>query len=202
MKSTVKTIYDLQNGDIVFKNTRFRDKGKSFFMKVVNEITTGVQNIQRYFKGLPRIKGRDHTEFLLWNGTVLETTSSVKGPGVRTMNFLKWMEREGYPEIEILRRGQIMTVDEVTYTHRQIIIDRGVPYATIPVIKEGLTSDHKSLNLSSKDMMKRGIFCSESSKRYSGYPLWTGQYPSELFDFLIKDGFFIIYNGKSSDLIG
>ncbi len=195
----IKTVYDLQNGDIIFKNTEMNDRGKNFFMRIINELTTGVQNIQRKIKGLPSIKGRDHTEFFLWNGTIPETHSSVSGSGVRSQNFLKWMQREGYPAIEILRRPEAMTVEEVAMVSRQICIDRGIPYGTIPAIKEGLSLDHhEPVDL---DLMVRGIFCSESTKRYAGFKPFTGMWPAELYDFLVINGYFLVFKGSTRDLI-
>lgn len=197
----IKTVYDIENGDILFKNTEMGDRGKSFFMKIINEITTGIQNIQRWFKGLPKISGRDHTEFLLWNGTILETHSSVKGQGVRSQNFMKWMERQAYPEIEILRRPDRLDPEAITILHRQIIADRGIPYATKPAIREGFTSGHDSIDLTVSQMMIRGIFCSESTKRYAGYRPFTGMYPGELYDFLIKEGYRSVFRANCQELI-
>ena len=199
--SWINTIYDIQNGDVLFKNTEMNDKGKNFFMRIINEITTGWTNIRRKIKGQAIIEGRDHTEFLLWNGTVLETHSSVSGVGVRSMNFLKWMEREGYPLIEILRKPKPMTPEQVGYAYHQILIDRGIPYATIPALKEGLTKDHKNLELNTRDLMERGIFCSESTKKYSGYKPYTGMWPDELYDFLKKENYTSVYYGECSELI-
>ena len=197
----VDTVYHIENGDILFKNTDIDDKGKSFFMRIVNEVTTGMSNARRRIKGLPKIKGRDHTEFLLWNGTILEAHSSVGGSGVRSMNFLKWMEREGYPKIEILRRPERMTPEQILVAHHEIIIDRGIPYALIPVIKEGFSSEVNEVSLNTNDLMNRGLFCSESSKKYAGYKPFTGMWPDELYDFLKNEGYESVYYGESSDLI-
>jgi len=197
----INTIYDIQNGDVLFKNTELDDKGKSFIMRVVNNLTTSISNFRRKRKGLPTIKGRDHTEFLLWNGTVLETHSSVSGTGVRSQNFLKWMEREGYPKIEVLRRPDIMTPDQIAYAQHQILIDRGIPYALVPALKEGFSKDVEEYGLSTNDLMKRGIFCSESTKKYCGYQPYTGMWPDELYDFLKNEGYISVYYGESSKLI-
>lgn len=196
-----ETIYDIEDGDILFKNTDIDDKGKGFFMRIANEITTGWTNIRRRLKGQPIIKGRDHTEFLLWNGTVLETHSSVSGTGVRSQNFLKWMEREGYPKVEILRRPKMMTSEQSAYAQHQILIDRGIPYALIPALKEGFSSGVTDKHLNTKDLMERGIFCSESTKKYAGYKPYTGMWPDELYDFLKTENYISVYYGESSALI-
>lgn len=197
----IQTVYDIENGDILFKNTEMSDRGKSWFMRLINELTTFLQNIQRWIKREPLIKGRDHTEFLLWDGCVLETHSSVEGSGVRTQNFMKWMEREAYPQIEILRRPQRMDLEEIVLTHNIIKIDRGIPYATSKAIKEAFTLDQDSHNLSTRDLMERGIYCSESSKKYAGYKPYTGILPGELYDFLQNEGYILVFRGSCQDLI-
>jgi hypothetical protein len=195
----VYNLYDIQDGDVLFKNTEMDDKGKNFFMRIVNEITTGWQNFKRWLKGMPPMSGRDHTEFLLWNGNVLETHSSVSGVGLRTMNFVRWMEREGYPKIEILRPPKRMSQDDIEITRRQIINDRGIPYALKPAIKEGLSMEVNSE--SNIDLMKRGLFCSESTKRWAGYRPFTGQWPDELYIFFQGKNYLRVYKGESKDLI-
>lgn len=197
----IQTVYDIESGDILFKNTEMHDKGKSWFMRVINELTTFFQNIQRWIKGEPLIKGRDHTEFLLWDGTILETHSSVKGCGVRTQTFMKWMIREGYPYIEILRPPEKLTLEEVCEVKNMVKNDRGIPYATAKAVKESFTLKQDSKYITPPELMMRGIFCSESTKRYAGYRPFTGILPGELYDFLIDDGYKVVYQGEVSDLI-
>lgn len=197
----IESIYDIENGDVLFKNTDMDDNRKSFFMRIINQITTGISNLRRKKTGKHKIIGRDHTEFLLWDGTILETHSSVSGVGVRSMSFRKWIKREGSPKIEILRRPERMSVNQIVDVQREIKNDRGIPYALIPAIKEGFTSEVVEDILTQEELMDRGIFCSESTKKYSGYEPYTGMWPDELYDFLREKGYQPVYYGESSDLL-
>lgn len=197
----MKTLYDAQDGDIVWKNTQMSDTGKNFFMRVVNEVTTGWQNLQRKIKGQPKVDGQDHTELLMWYGTILETHSSVSGSGPRSQSFVKWIQNEGDPEIVILRRPKPFTQDEKNQSMRQIAIDRGLPYALAAAIKEGFTLDVSTEKPHESELMERGIFCMESSLRWSLWKNWWGMWPAEGYDAAIDRGYYLVFKGKASELL-
>lgn len=200
MKLT-KTLYDLHDGDIIWKNTQMTDTGKNFFMRIVNECISGWQNVARKIKGLPKIEGQDHTELLMWNGTILETHSSVSGPGARSQSFVKWLQNEGDPEIVILRRPTPFTKDEKNNVMRQISIDRGLPYALSVAIKEGFTDGVTTEKPHENELMERGLFCTEATLRWSLWNNWWGMWPSEAYDEAVERAYFIVYKGKASNLL-
>lgn len=196
----IESIIQAPFGCVMFKNTEWDDKGKSFFMKIANESTTGWQNLQRYFQGLPPIKGKDHTELLTIDEyNVVECHSSVSGSGVRTQSFDNWRKNEGYPKVLILQRPTEFNQVEKLLCLNLIKYLRGCPYGLAEAIDAGIfNNDLESVDIDK--IHERGIFCSESSALFSLLEEWAGLWPAELYDVLISLGYHLIFDGESVDL--
>lgn len=186
----IKKWTEIESGDCVFKDTDMNDKGKKFYMRIINGITSLWQSLDD--KKLQ--DGDDHSEFLCWNKGVLETHSSVFGTGVRSQNFLRWCEREGWPRVTIIRRPYDMTDEEIEKTLRTISMHRGLPYN----LKRAIRSRRKKI-ISHK--INDGLFCSESTLLWSGFHGWTGKWPREAREIMLDSGYFTIFEGETKDLI-
>ena len=196
--------YDCLDGDVFVKDTDIKDRGKSIFMRLINDLTTFIQNIQRKRKGLPPIKGRDHTELFLWSDSVLETHSSQSGKGARTQNMLHWLVQEDYPKGILLRRHKRITPEEKVAMQSMIAKDRGLPYATRDGILDGLKLDYNNIKpyaVPEDELIHRGIYCSESTLKWSLFQKWAGLWPDPLVLFLLNNGYYIAFEGDTSTWI-
>lgn len=186
----IKKWRDIENGDCLFKDTDMNDKGKGFFMKMINGITSLWQSIDD-----KKLKdGDDHSEFLCWNGRVLETHSSVFGAGVRSQNFLRWCEREGWPNVVIIRPPSSMSKTDVVEILRTISLYRGLPYNLERAIKSRLGKKYTP-------GIEEGLFCSESTLLFAGFKDWMGKWPREAREFMLDYGYFTIFEGETKDLV-
>jgi len=167
------------------------DKGKPLFMRIVNEITSIFQSIEdRKLQD-----GDDHSEFLCWNGSILETHSSVYGSGVRSMNFVRWCEREGLPNVVILRPSTGLDSTEVEMIHQMMAELRGIEYNLKRAINSRLGKD-------TDDSIEAGLFCSEITLLLAGFQNWLKKWPREAREMMIEDGYFVIFEGEAKDLLG
>lgn len=199
MKQNYK-LKDVVFGAVVFKNTEFDDKGKSFFMKVANWVTSKIQSIKKKKKNKSILHETDHTEILTVNQGIVETHSSVSGTGFRTQLLLNWAEREGNPEVLILHPPKPFSEHEKRSILQEISFLRGVPYALKIAVEAGITEkefeDVNELAL----LRIRGIFCSESTKKLSRFGNWAGVWPDELLDFLLQRGYTVEYKGEIKNI--
>lgn len=162
-------IFYIQDGDLLFKDTDFKDKGKKFSMKLANFFTSKLQGVD----------DRDHCEFFHWEGEVLCVTSSVHGAGVRTQSFANWIIREGYPKIEILRKPIAFTTEEMDQIRVSIRKLLGNKYGLKKALKSRLSINDAKIE---KDFKKSGIFCSEVCSYLSGFENWVGDWPIETYN--------------------
>lgn len=175
---------DIRYGDILFKDTDFKDKGKNIFMKAVNWATSKLQGVD----------DKDHTEIFHWDNGVLSVSSATKKQGVRTMSFENWKKNEGYPAIEILRSPDKMTPSEKRVMRRMIAEDRGMPYGLANDLRARISINDENL------VRKEGMICSETTSKWIGNSDWMGDWPVELYNKQVAKGWFSAFKGECIDL--
>ena len=190
MSNIIKSLSDIQNGDTLYKNTRWSDRDKKLFMRTVNFSTEVIQSIHKR----KLITGRDHSEFLCWNQGILETHSSVYGQGVRSMNIENWIPREDEPDVIILRRKEKMTKLEYDRFQYLIVKLRGLPYNLKRAMRSIL--DMK-ITLGYLD----GLFCSESTMSFSGFEEYEGIWPYACYMAHIQRGDYVAFEGNMKELL-
>lgn len=197
----IRKWFEIQDGDIPFKNTEMHDRKKKLFMRIMNELTTGIQNFWLWIRRKELIEGQDHAEITFWNDGTLETTSSVHPQGVRTMNFCNWCYNEDFPKLVILRRPDAMHSEEKRKAFKVIAEDRGIPYnkhgAVRSVFPKRAQIEEPAF---SGELMERGLFCIESVLRIAGFKDWANKGPNESFEMLIEKGYYVVFDGDSADL--
>ena len=184
----------IRDGDVLFKDTDMDDKQKGFIMRLINQFTTWVQNIGRERK----IDGDDHSETLHWDASVLSTSSSVFGAGVRTQSFRHWAMNEGYPRVVILRRRTEFSVEEKKELAQMIAHDRGLSYALKSAVKSKLLK--KNEKFTETDLIFRGLFCSETTLRWAKQN-WVGKWPREAHEDFLNIEYYPIFDGDVYELI-
>lgn len=187
-KSKIMILDNIQDGDILFKNTEMSDKKKKFLMRVANWVTSKIQGID----------DKDHVEVFHWTYNVLSVSSSVFGGGVRTQTFENWRINEGSPKIEILRAPKPMNNKSRFALSRSIAQDRGLPYGLIKAIKARLVSDDEKRF--SKDLREDGVFCSEIVSKWVNNDDYLGDWPDDLYKKQIDKGYTVLYKGESKEI--
>jgi hypothetical protein len=186
----INSLKDIPNGAVLFKSTDMKDKDKPLSMRIINAFTDLFQSIAK--KKL--IRGDDHSEFLCRNLGILETHSSVYPQGVRTQNFEYWIEREGFPFIEILAPPVVMSFSEIRKFKKKITSMRGLEYNLDRAMKS-LIGKEFELGI------ENGVFCSESTLIFANIEDWEGTWPYDAKQRFLDLKYTSIFKGESKTLL-
>jgi len=189
------------DGDDCFKDNDMSDKGKPWCMRIINYLTTFFQIQRDDVKD--KSDGEDHSEKFHWlelNGELcLRVSSSTNEKGVRTMPFRRWAEEEGNPRIVIVRRDIPYLTEDINRMKMMIAKDEGLKYPLVEAI-DALLSKREETTITEEELEERGIFCSETTSRWSGDKYWVDMLPKLLKERKLKYGHHIVYDGKALDL--
>ena len=182
---------EIESGYILFKDTEFNDKGKSFFMKIANWITKKVQGT----------KDKDHTETFIRIYGTLCVASSVGGVGTRIQTFENWMRLEGYPKIEILSPPVSMSKHREKKLLSRILNDLGAGYALLGAVSSKDKHREDGKNKKPRDIFETGIFCSETSGKWTDViPDWEGDWPRVLYTKLLGLNYYTVFKSESNNI--